>query len=117
MLYRTTFKGIPPQTKLIVVAYLILLASTLVPFEVIERPMDGVSKNAATNAATNKNVAYGLRRRLWIMLMMVLPIIVSVYTIHCLVVGKCEMWAWYNSIVVFVWCCGVFVAALINIRH
>ena len=94
----------PTQTKFVAVAYVILLVSIFVPFDMNE------------NIEVGANSSYGLKKRVVVFLLMLFPITVSIYTINCLVVGNCEIWAWYNAILVMIWCCGVFMTAVTNIK-
>lgn len=96
------FDRFPPQTKLVMCAYIVLLSSIFIPFDMHEN-------------VENKG-EYGLERRLLVFALMLFPVIVSIYTINCLVVGKCELWAWYNAMLIAIWCSGVFVAAITNVK-
>ena len=84
------------QTKLVVVAYSLLMVSTFIPFQQMN----------------HKPVKYNLKKRVYTVLTMLIPILASIYSINCLTVGKCEMWAWYQSIVIFAWCFSVFLMTL-----
>ena len=92
----------PIQTRLVALAYIILLVSIFIPFEM--------------NENVDVKGSYGLKKRIIVFLLMLFPISVSIYTINCLVVGDCDLWAWYNAILVIVWCCGVFLTALTNVK-
>lgn len=41
--------------------------------------------------------------KLSIVIAMIIPMALSVYTIHCLVVGRCYIWSWVNSGIVVLW--------------
>jgi len=92
----------PIQTKLVFLAYAIVLFSVFIPFD--------MNDNVRTKGV------YGLNKRLLVFFLMLFPIAASIYTINCLVVGKCETWAWYNAIIIMIWCTGVFFASLTNIK-
>ena len=87
---------ISKQMKLSLLGYAILLISIFIPYQ-----------------DTNKNsIPYNLKRRLQTFFLMLIPITVSIYSINCMVVGKCELWAWYNSFIIFIWSFIVFLICL-----
>jgi hypothetical protein len=51
---------------------------------------------------------YDLPKRLIALVILLLPIALSVYTINCLVVGQCSIWSWVNAILVFLWSLLIF---------
>ena len=51
--------------------------------------------------------------KLLVFLFSIIPIVLSIYTIDCLMKGECTMWSWINSIVVFAWCLVVFIISLL----
>jgi hypothetical protein len=46
---------------------------------------------------------YTFPRRLLVLLLMLIPIALSVYSINCMVVGKCMVWSWVNSLFIALW--------------
>ena len=46
---------------------------------------------------------YNFGYRLLLLLLMLVPIALSVYSINCFVVGKCHYWAYINAVIVCVW--------------
>lgn len=46
---------------------------------------------------------YNFPRRLLILLLMIIPIGLSIYSINCMVVGNCMVWSWINSIFIALW--------------
>ena len=48
-------------------------------------------------------VCYNLPRRLLVLLLMLIPIGLSIYSINCMVVGNCMVWSWVNSIFIALW--------------
>ena len=81
------------QAKLAIVGYVLLSLAFFLPIKGPE----------------NKEVKYNLSERVLSFAAMLIPIIISVYTINCMVVGvseggiPCNVLAWLNSISVFVW--------------
>jgi hypothetical protein len=47
--------------------------------------------------------SYNVGNRLLVLLTMLIPAVLSVYTINCLVQGSCEIWSWINAVLVFLW--------------
>ena len=81
------------QAKLAMLGYLILSISFFIPIKTPEE----------------KEFKYNLSERVLSFVVMLFPIIISVYTINCMVVGvsdggiPCNLLAWLNSLSVFVW--------------
>jgi hypothetical protein len=46
---------------------------------------------------------YNLTERLFIILMMLIPFGLSIYSINCFVVGKCVTWSWIHAIIILLW--------------
>lgn len=92
------------QTKLVIAAYSALLISIFIPIHKLNDPN------------IDNNNEYNLKHRIKVLLMMLLPISASIYTIQCMVKGKCEVWAWYNSITIFIWCIFVLIISIMNIK-
>jgi hypothetical protein len=52
---------------------------------------------------SGKQEPYNVSNRLLVLLTMLIPAVLSVYTINCLVQGSCNIWSWINAILVFLW--------------
>lgn len=50
-----------------------------------------------------KGDCYNFGKRILTLLLMLIPIGLSIYSINCMVVGKCIIWSWVNSIIIAVW--------------
>ena len=93
--------------KLAVLGYGILLLSILLPLN--QMRMD------ETNNVEKK---YNLGERMFAILFMLIPIVVSILTINCISVGSakgglpCSILSWVNAISVFLWSALVFVFSL-----
>lgn len=46
---------------------------------------------------------YNFGRRFLTLILMLIPIGLSIYSINCMVVGKCLIWSWVNSIIIAAW--------------
>ena len=77
------------------IAYIVLLLVILLPFNI----------SPALDEETSKMVSaeYNFGQRLIVVLLMLLPIAFSVYSINCFVVGKCFAWSYIHAIMVVVW--------------
>jgi len=81
------------------VAYLILAFVIIMPFEF-----------PVTNEETGKSyiVKYDFSQRLIVLLLMLIPIALSIYTINCMMAGNCKVWSYIVSIMTVFWI-GIFV--------
>lgn len=52
--------------------------------------------------------------RVMILLLMVIPIGLSIYSINCMMVGKCVMWSYLQAIFIAVWVVLFVIATLIS---
>ena len=81
------------QAKLAMVGYALLAIAFFLP---VKTPEETVVK-------------YNLKERVLSFLTVLIPIVISVYTINCMVVGvssggfPCTLLAWLNSLSVFIW--------------
>lgn len=77
------------------VAYLLMAIVILLPFN-IKPTLD-------PNNETEISTKYVFAQRLFLVLMMVIPFALSVYSINCFVVGKCWTWSYIHAVLVVVW--------------
>lgn len=83
--------GLSGPATLASIAYLTLAAVILLPLDIGD--VDDQQKQQQ----------YNLSRRLWILVLMLLPIGLSIYSINCMVVGRCRTWSWVQSLVLFIY--------------
>ena len=90
-------KGITLATPAYAVAigYLIVLIVILLPFNI-----NGVMDPEVTASMSPK---YNLAERLFIILLMLVPFALSIYSVNCFVVGKCVVWSWIHAVIVLLW--------------
>lgn len=55
------------------------------------------------NDRTNDKPKYNFSKRIMVVIIMLIPICLSVYSINCMVIGGCNIWAWTQSIVLAIW--------------
>jgi hypothetical protein len=77
------------------VAYLVFLVTILLPFNI----------SPALDEETSKMISmeYNFGQRLVVVLLMLLPIAFSVYSINCFIVGNCFTWSYVHAVLVVVW--------------
>lgn len=99
------------QAKVAIVGYLILIGAILVPL-----PEPHLKNN-------DMKKPYNLGERLVSILGLLVPMIISIYTINCMVKGSskggmsCTVLAWLNSISVLVWASLVLILTLLLLNN
>lgn len=58
-------------------------------------------------------VPYSLGYRFLLLLIVLVPILLSIYSVNCMYVGKCYAWSWVNGVVIAVWVMLFVLAALL----
>lgn len=79
----------------VAIGYLIVLVVILLPFNI--KPV--VDPEIASSLSSQ----YNLVERLFLVLLMVIPFGLSIYSINCFVVGKCVTWSWIHAVFVLLW--------------
>lgn len=85
-------------------AYLVLVVVILLPFEF-----------PAYDELTGEEyiVKYDVGQRIIALLLMTIPIVLSIYTINCMVAGNCLVWSYVVSIVTVIWVAIFIITALL----
>ncbi len=85
-------------------AYLVLVVVILLPFEF-----------PAYDELTGEEyiVKYDVGQRVIALLLMTIPIVLSIYTINCMVAGNCLVWSYVVSIVTVIWVAIFIITALL----
>ncbi len=73
------------------VAYIIMAFVILLPLD--NRKCD----------ALNDPTCYNFSKRILTLLLMLIPIGLSIYSINCMMVGNCVLWSWVNSVIIALW--------------
>lgn len=81
------------------IAYCVLILIILLPFKV---PIEDVSGNITV-------LKYNIGERLLVMILMLLPIILSVYSINCMVVGDCHLLSLFIALLTAIWVASITV--------
>jgi hypothetical protein len=74
------------------VAYLVLAFAILLPLD---------NRKSCDPAADP--TCYNFGRRFLTLILMLIPIGLSIYSINCMTVGKCTVWSWVNSVLIALW--------------
>lgn len=86
------------------VAYLIMAFVILLPFNIGDCDVTyGEQQNC-----------YNFWRRLLILILMLIPFGLSIYSINCMMVGNCIVWSWVNGVFVAVWVLLFILAAVMS---
>jgi hypothetical protein len=78
-------------------AYLLVAAALFIPWGRVEGDEDG---------------GYHLKERVYSLLMMIIPVVLTVYTVNCMVVGQCYVWSWFHVILIALWSVAIFSSAV-----
>jgi hypothetical protein len=84
------------------VAYLVLAFMILLPFR-------SYSTNQ-TEPSNDQTFGY----RVLVLMVMLIPIALSVYSINCMMVGKCVVWSYVQAITIAIWVILFIVATLLS---
>jgi len=79
----------------VAVGYLMVLIVILLPFN--------VSQVMDPEVASAMSTKYNLGERLFLVVLMLIPFGLSIYSINCYVVGKCVTWSWINAVIILLW--------------
>ena len=86
------------------IAYLVMAVVILLPFNIGD----------CDYTYGETKTCYNFWRRLLILLIMFIPFALSVYSINCMMVGKCVVWSWINSVFVAIWVLLFLIASVMS---
>lgn len=86
------------------IAYLILGFMILLPFPVNSTPLDDDRRPAK----------YNFGYRVLVLIIMLIPIGLSIYSINCMMVGRCVVWSYIQAIAIALWVMLFVVATLLS---
>lgn len=93
-------KSMSKPALLAAVAYLVMAFVILLP---LNGPCD-----------PNDPMCYTLPKRILVVVLMLIPIGLSIYSINCMVQGNCIVWSWVNSIFIALWVLLFLVATVMS---
>ena len=96
---------IEKPTFIAAVAYIVLAFMILLPLNIGE-----------LDKKYESNKTYNLQYRLFLVLIMLIPIGLSLYSINCMVSGKCMLWSYINAIFICIWVLIFVIAAILANR-
>jgi len=88
-----------------IIGYAILALVVLLPF-------DMYTYDERTNTYVRNPYRFG--NRLLIMILLLFPFFLGVYTVNCMMVGDCHIWSWIVSAATLLWACIVIITAVSN---
>lgn len=92
----TVFDGLKITTPAAValVAYMILVALVLMPFDMYA--YDDQKQAYA-------KFQYSFAQRLLLIVLLIFPFLLGVYSVNCMMVGGCNIWSWIIAIATILW--------------
>lgn len=96
---------IEKPTFIAAVAYIVLAFMILLPLNIGE-----------LDKKYEDNKKYNVQYRLFLVLIMLIPIGLSLYSINCMVSGKCITWSYINAIFICIWVLLFVIAAILANR-
>lgn len=106
----SSFLGFNLYTPTIIafIGYIILALTIILPFEYpITDERDG----------SVYIMKYNFMHRLLLLLIMTIPIILSIYTINCMVGGNCVLWSYVVSAMTIIWIAIFVISAMVYTFH
>jgi hypothetical protein len=88
---------IPVAAYLVALAYVVVALVVLLPFDI------GNLFDVELLGLRNDPKQYNLGVRLMLLLFILIPMALSVYSINCLIVGRCHLWAWIQAVLILFW--------------
>lgn len=79
-------------TVIAAIAYFIMGLIILLPFKIGEY-----------DPAYNTTQKFDLSYRILLLLILLIPIVLSLYSINCMVQGKCVIWSYVNAVLICIW--------------
>lgn len=79
-------------TVIAAIAYFIMGVIVLLPLNIGEY-----------DPAYNTTQKFDLSYRILLLLILLVPIVLSLYSINCMVKGKCVVWSYVNAVLICVW--------------
>jgi hypothetical protein len=90
-------------TIIAAIAYLIMAVIVVMPMNIGDYDPNYV-----------KTKKFDLGYRILLLVILLIPIGISLYSINCMVAGKCMVWSYINSVIICLWVILFLVASLIS---
>jgi len=98
----TTFGGLSVPGIVTLVGYLILAIIVLVPLDMYVYDEE---KNVY------ERMEYRFANRVLVMLLLLFPFFLGIYSVNCMMVGRCQLWSWIVALATLIWACLVVITA------
>jgi protein-S-isoprenylcysteine O-methyltransferase Ste14 len=85
------------------ISYLIMAFIIILPFDI-----------GNYDSKYEKTKEYNFSYRVLLLIIMLIPIGLSIYSINCFVIGKCVVWGYINAIIIALWVMLFVMAALLS---
>lgn len=92
------------QAIVAVVGYIILGIVVLLPYDMYVQDED--------SEGGQEKRPYNAGSRVLLLILLLFPFALGVYTINCMVVGDCQVWSWIVSLATLLWAAVVVVSAI-----
>lgn len=99
--------GLSMPAIIAALGYFIVALVVILPFNI------GVTDDYGNEQVLEYNFA----QRFWILIMLTIPVILSVYSLNCMIMGQCVIWTNILSILVVVWAVMFLVSAYMYTSH
>lgn len=86
------------------ISYMIMSLAILLPFNVTST--DPILGQSLQN--------YDFGRKLLVVIIMLIPMGLSIYSINCMMMGKCFVWSWVNAIAIAGWVILFLIASVLS---
>ena len=86
------------------IAYIILAFMILLPFPSSSTPLDDDQRPSK----------YNFGYRLLVLIIMLIPIGLSIYSINCMMVGRCAVWSYVQAVAIALWVMLFVIATLLS---
>jgi hypothetical protein len=96
---------ISPQAFVVIIAYCFICVSLIIPGnEDVRRKMNKSYDNKTKNSEN------------WLIhgLSLIFPVIITIYSIHCMSVGGCFLWSWVNAGIILAWAMSIFLLSIFS---
>jgi hypothetical protein len=82
------------------IAYVLLGLMVLLPFNTTWTVVQSESPNGEP-LVVEQSQSFGYR--LLLLLIMLIPIVLSIYSINCMMIGNCVVWSYVQAIIIAIW--------------
>ena len=96
---------ISPQAFAVIIAYIFIVVSLIIPGNDNVRVQMKDSYNRKTINSENWFIHAAS---------LIIPVIVTIYSTHCMSVGGCFIWSWINAGIILAWSISIFLLSIMS---